>query len=277
MNCRDIDGILVEGSLGSPFSTDVEDHLRDCARCQLLVSATKTSTLTDEPSPVTLVHIESRVIADLRPVRPLRRLYVFAALIAIFVFAVAVAVYRLGAFAIAVMSPLQASVIWGTLAVCTGLLVSSLVQQIVPGGRHRISPHLAPAGIMVALAGVIALLFHFQPERNFWAKDWACLKTGISLGAIVAVPLWLVLRRGAILSPALTGATAGLLAGLVGTSSLELHCPNLHAAHILVSHLGVAVLGATVGLFTGIVVDVRNSYATRSSIPRAGEGGSRLL
>ena len=277
MNCRDIDGMLVEGSLGSPFSTDVEDHVRDCARCQLLVSATRTSTLTDEPSPVTLRHIESRVIADLRPVRPLHLLYVFAALIAIFVFAVAVAVYRLGAYAITVMSPLQASVILGTLAVCTGLLVSSLVQQIVPGRRHRIPPHFVPAGIMVALAGVIALLLHFQPERNFWAKDWACLKTGISLGAIVAGPLWLVLRRGAILSPALTGAAAGLLAGLVGTSSLELHCPNLHAAHILVSHLGVAVLGATVGLFTGIVVNIRNSYATRSSIPRAGERESRLL
>ena len=268
MNCRDIDGMLVEGSLGSAFSTDVEDHVGDCERCRLLMSATRTSALTDEPSSVTLHHIEARVIADLRPVRPLNRLYVLAALIGIFVLAVAVAVYRLGAFAIKVMSPLQASVMLGTLALCTGLLVSSLVQQIVPGRRHRIAPHLAPAGIMVALAGVIALLFHFQPERNFWARDWACLKAGMSMGAIVAVPLWLVLRRGAILSPALTGAAAGLLAGLVGTSSLELHCPNLHAAHILVSHLGVAVLGAAAGLFTGIVVEVRNSCATPSSIPR---------
>jgi hypothetical protein len=70
MNCRDIDGMLIEGSLGSPFSTDVEDHVRDSARCQLLVSATRTSTLTDEPSPVTLVHIESRVIADFAPGPP---------------------------------------------------------------------------------------------------------------------------------------------------------------------------------------------------------------
>jgi hypothetical protein len=170
MNCRDIDGVLVEGSLGSPFSTDVEDHVRDCARCQLLVSAPRTSTLTDEPSPVTLVHIESRVIADLRPVRPLRRLYVFAALIAIFVFAVAVAVYRLGAFAITVMSPLQASVILGTLAVCTGLLVSSLVQQIVPGRRHRTSPHLAPAGIMVALAGRNRPVVSFSTGAEFLGK-----------------------------------------------------------------------------------------------------------
>jgi len=75
------------------------------------------------------------------------------------------------------------------------------------------------------------------------------------------VPFWLVLRRGAILSPAMTGAATGLLAGLVGTSALEIHCPNLHVGHILVSHLGVAVLGTTVGFFIGMVAGTRNKSA----------------
>jgi hypothetical protein len=218
------------------------------------------------------------MIADYRPVRPIGpRLYVFVALIAIFVCVVGFGVYRLGAFAITVMSPLQASVIFGMLAACTGLLVSSLVQQMAPGRRHRIPPRFLPFGIMVALAVVIAVLFHFQQERNFWAGDWACLKTGIPLGAIAALPFWLVLRRGAILSPAMTGAATGLLAGLVGTSALEIHCPNLHAGHILVSHLGVAVLGATVGFFAGTVVGARTTRAIRSSIGRAGEGEFRRV
>jgi hypothetical protein len=130
---------------------------------------------------------------------------------------------------------------------------------------------------MVTLAVVIAVLFHFHQERNFWARDWACLKTGIPLGAIAAVPFWLVLRRGAILSPAMTGAATGLLAGLVGTSALEIHCPNLHAGHILVSHLGVAVLGAAVGFFTGIIVGARNTRVAWSSIRRSGEGGFRRV
>jgi hypothetical protein len=218
------------------------------------------------------------MIADYRPVRPMGPpLYVFATLIAIFVCVVGFGVYRLGAFAITVMSPLQASVIFGTLAACTGLLVSSLVQQMAPGRRHRISPRFLPLGIMVALALVIAVLFHFQPELNFWARDWACLKTGIPLGAIAAVPFWLVLRRGAVLSPAMTGAATGLLAGLVGTGALEIHCPNLHAGHILVSHLGVAVLGAAVGLITGMIVGARNTRAIWSSNRRAGEGGYRRV
>ncbi|MGH7866409.1 MAG: hypothetical protein ACREP9_01985, partial [Candidatus Dormibacteraceae bacterium] len=127
MNCRDVDGMLVEGSLASPFSTEVEDHVRSCVRCRGLICAVGTSALTDQPSPATLRQIESGIIADYRPVRPMGpRLYFFAALIAIFVCGVGFGVYRLGAFAITVMSPLQGSVIFGMLVACTGLLVSSL-------------------------------------------------------------------------------------------------------------------------------------------------------
>jgi hypothetical protein len=131
----------------------------------------------------------------------------------------------------------------------------------VPGRRHWIPPRLLPLGIMFALAVVIAALFDFRQEQHSWARDWACLTTGIPLGAIAAVPSWLVLRRGAILSPAMTGAAIGLLAGLVGTSALEIHCPDLHAGHILVSHLGVAVLGTTGGFFIGMVAGTRNKSA----------------
>jgi hypothetical protein len=260
--------MLVEGEFPSPFSAEVQDHVRGCARCQTLLSALGTSALTDQPSPATLRHIESGMIADYRPVRPVGPWrYVFAVLMVIFVCAVRVGVYRLGAFAIKAMSPLQTSVILGTLAVCTGLLASSLAQQVVPGRRHRISPRLLPVGIMVALAGVIIGLFEFQPERNFWVRDWACLKIGIPLGAIAAVPFWLVLRRGAILSPAMTGAAIGLFAGLAGTSALEIHCPNLHAGHILVSHLGVALLGAIVGLVAGMAVGAPKYSRSREFDP----------
>lgn len=271
MNCRDLDGMLIEGASASLSSADVEDHVRGCARCRTLVNALGTSALFDQPSPATLRHIESGMIADYRPVRPIGpRLYVIAALIAAFVCVVGGGVYRLGAFAITAMSPWQTSVILGTLAVCTGLLASSLAQQIVPGRRHRISPRLLPVGIMVVLAVVIVVLFEFQAERNFWARDWACLKMGISLGAVAAVPFWLVLRRGSILSPAMTGAATGLLAGLAGTSALQIHCPNLHAGHILVSHLGVALLGAIIGLVTGMAVGAPK-YSRWNSIRRAGE------
>ena len=75
---------------------------------------------------------------------------------------VAAGVYRMGAFALAAMNSLQAAGILGALAICTGLLALSLVQQISPGSRHWISPRLLPIGILGALAVSIAALFQFQ-------------------------------------------------------------------------------------------------------------------
>ncbi len=85
------------------------------------------------------------------------------------------------------------------------------------------------------------------------------------------MPFWLVLRRGAVLSPSMTGAATGLLAGLVGTSVLEIHCPNLDAWHILVSHLGVAVLCALAGLIIGLATEVKG-YAVDSSLSANPQG-----
>jgi hypothetical protein len=109
---------------------------------------------------------------------------------------------------------------------------------MVPGSRYRIPPKLLSAGVIISLTVAIAVLFQFQHERNFWANGWACLRAGIPIGILAAVPFWLLLRRGAVLSPGVTGAAIGLLAGLVGTTVLEIHCPNLDGWHILVSHLG---------------------------------------
>jgi hypothetical protein len=50
------------------------------------------------------------------------------------------------------------------------------------------------------------LLFHFQHEGHFWGNAWACIRAGTLLGVLAAVPLWLILRRGALLSPSMTGA-----------------------------------------------------------------------
>jgi hypothetical protein len=80
-----------------------------------------------------------------------------------------------------------------------------------------------------------------------------------------------MLRRGAILSPSTTGAATGLLAGLVGTSVLEIHCPNLDARHILVSHLGVAMLCALAGLVIGLAAEAK-VYAANSPFKRELQG-----
>jgi hypothetical protein len=252
MNCKDVARALSEESR-LPLHT--HEHVSSCNRCQELVRALDSAIPVDLPAQATLRQIAEGMTADLRPVRPMAPTrYFFGAFVGIFVSIVALGVYRLGALAIAVMTPLQGAAILSALTVSAGLLAYSLVHQMVPGSRHRISPRLLPVGITISLVIAIAVLFQFQHERDFWGNAWACIRAGTPIGVLVAVPFWLVLRRGAILSPSMTGAATGLLAGLAGASVLEIHCPNLNAWHILASHLGVAILCTLAGLFTGLMI-----------------------
>jgi hypothetical protein len=263
MNCNDIAEALVGVRLPSALPHETEDHLRSCKRCRELVRALSVQVAEEAPSPAILRQIEEGLVKELQPVHPIApRRYFFAFLIAIFACVLTVGVYRIGAFAFAVMTPLQTTVIMGVLAICTGLLAYSLVNQMIPGSRHWIPPGLLPLGVIISLAITVAFLFRFQAERHFWANNWACIKAGTPIAALAAVPIWLVLRRGAILSRGLIGAATGLLAGLVGTTALEIHCPNLDVRHILVSHLGVAMIGLIAGLVLGLAGE--NGKARRS-------------
>jgi hypothetical protein len=260
MNCHDVDRAL---SQGSPLPLQAEEHAGTCDRCQQLLSVLNSSAPVDPLSPEALRKIAESLADNLRPVRPLAPpRYFVAAFVGIFVFIVGLSVYRLGAFAISVMTALQTTAILSTLAIGAGLLVHSLVHQMVPGSRHRIPPALLAVGISIFVAMMMAVLFQIQQEENFWGDAWVCIRAGTLIGALAAAPFWLVLRRGAILSPRMTGAAAGLLAGLAGTSMLEMHCPNLGPWHILLSHLGVAILCALTGLAMGLTAEIRG---TRSS------------
>ena len=134
---------------------------------------------------------------------------------------------------------------------------------MVPGSAHRVFPKRLPVAITIWQIVAIAVAFKFQHEGDFWGNAWACIRAGTPIGVLAAVPFWLMLRRGAILALSMTAAATGLLAGLVGTSVLEIHCPNLDAWHILISHLGVAMLCALAGLVIGLAAEL-NFYAADS-------------
>jgi hypothetical protein len=159
MNCADVGKALREPLL----PLQAREHLQNCKSCQELVSAFNSPVVVDAPSPATLRHIAESIAIDLRAVRPMAPAgYFFGAFMGIFVSIAALAVYRMGAHAIAVMTSLQTGAILGALAVSTGLLTYSVVQQMVPGSRHRIPPRLLPVVITISLTIAIVVLFQFK-------------------------------------------------------------------------------------------------------------------
>jgi hypothetical protein len=274
MTCKEINQALTQRFMASPLTPETEDHLRACVSCRKLVAALTVPVVEAWPAPAVLHRIEATIAADLRCVRPIApKSYIFAALMTIFIACVAWGISRNGAFAV-VMSLLQTSAMIGVLATSIGLLAYSLVNQMVPGSRHRLSPKLLPFGITMSLMSATAILFPFQDEQNFWAASWACIRAGGPIGGLTAVPLWLVLRRGTILGPVMTGATTGLLAGLAGTTALEITCPNLNGWHILVGHLGVVAFSAMTGFFLGGTVAALRAHRLNDRFTRACAGRS---
>jgi hypothetical protein len=258
MNCRDVERSLIEHekSGAARLPDQVQKHLLTCDRCGEFMRALNPSIIEDAPAPEILRQLEGTLTAGLRPVRPLAPArYFFAAFAVIFILIVAAGVKRMGASGISVMSPGQSIAMLCALSASSGLLIYSLVHQMSPGGRHRISPTRLPAAVIGLLALLMVGLFQFQPERDFWGSGLACLRAGGPFALLAGVPFWLLLRKGAGLSPRVTGTAAGLLAGLVTTSAQEIYCPILDASHILTWHLGVALLGAVIGFAAGFVAE----------------------
>ena len=265
MNCRDVERSLIEHEKpgAARVSAHVQKHVLTCKRCGEFMRALNPSIMADAPAPEILRRLEDTLTTGLRPVRPLAPArYFYAAFVVIFILIVAAGVYHLGASGISAMSPGQSIAILCALSASAWLLVYSLVHQMAPGSQHRISPTRLPTAVIGLLALLMAGLFQFQPERDFWGSGLACLRAGGPFALLAAVPFWLLLRRGAGLSPRVTGAAAGLLAGLVTTSAQEIYCPILDASHILTWHLGVALMGAVLGLAAGFAAEAK-PLATR--------------
>lgn len=253
MNCSDLDLLLAdEMHAPRPLPPAADEHLRSCRRCQALVDALKQPLPVASVPPESVIAVEGRVLANLKPVHvlPARKLFFFAFLL-IFLVLLAVGVGRLGAYAWADMNWARRIMICTSLAASAALLAYSMVQQMFPGSRCRISARLLPVGIFVCLMLVLASLFEVGHSGGFVRDGMPCFEAGIPYAIPAAILFWLILRRGTVLSERTTGAICGALAGLIGVSVLEIHCSNFDLRHILVWHLGVGVSGALAGLFVG--------------------------
>lgn len=196
--------------------------------------------------------IAERMGRDLSPVRPLRPTGFYVAGFAlIFLAPIAAGLGMLRASGIARMSPAMIAIAFGGLAICGGLLALSLAAEMSPGSRRLAPPVALTGGILFALAAMFWALFPYQPETSFWLNGAKCLLLGIAFAVPAVAVAWGLLRRGAVLSPAVSGAAAGLLGGLAGMAVLEIHCPDLNVAHILMAHWGMALACTAAGWLAG--------------------------
>jgi|HubBroStandDraft_1064217.scaffolds.fasta_scaffold253120_2 hypothetical protein len=204
--------------------------------------------------------IEERIGRALSPVRPLKPARYYAAGFAlIFLAPILAGVGLLRPSGIVGMSVAMILIGFGGLAICGGLLAMSLAADMSPGSRRPAPPVALTVGILIVLAAIFGALFPYRPETSFWLNSGKCLLLGGAFALPAAALAWRLLRRGAVLSPAVSGAAAGLLGGLAGVVVLEIHCPDLNVAHILFAHWGVALAFAAVGWLAGARIEKRDA------------------
>ena len=252
MTCREMDLIITSSSPSSGFPPEASGHIAECDRCWHLVGILHESCPYSLPSGIQLERIATTISKDLAPVQPLARASVFlVGLALVFLVSVALGSWLLGTNGWRQLGTVQKIAVLVPQSACAGLLASSLVRLMVPGSKHPISPMLLPVGVLSLLAVAILFSFSSHPESRFIASGIDCMRTGLTYAVPAAAAFWLLLRRGVILAPGLTGATAGGLAGLAGMGVLDMRCPNSNAYHILIWHVGVALVAMAGGFAIG--------------------------
>jgi hypothetical protein len=208
--------------------------------------------------PDRLKQIENALTANLKPVRPLAAegIY-FAGFAGIFVAICIAGWYFTGQNGWLALSGFQKLAVFVPLAACIAFLVFSLVRQMTPAAMGARSSAVFSAGLFAILLLALAAIFQPARESAFVRTGLACFRTGMTYAIPAAFLFALLLLRGAALSPVLTGATAGGLAGLAGLAVLEIQCPNLNVYHIVTWHVSVTLVCVIAGLILSSVTSRR--------------------
>ena len=166
----------------------------------------------------------------------------------------AVANWQLGIAGWLARNSLQVSVDFTLLGISILVVALALAKQMAPGSQQAAPAWAFIVTPLLALLAAVVLLFGYRWSPNFWPRAFACWEIGVACAALSAPLFWLVLRRGFSLTPVSQGAMTGLLAGFVGVTVLEIHCPNLDRMHIADGHIGAAVTALLVGAALSAIV-----------------------
>jgi hypothetical protein len=264
VTCREIEESFALYVAGAPIPPEATAHIAGCEGCHRLLAVMRQSDAPEPPSPDRVRQIQAQLRANLKPVKPIppARVLVLGFLL-IAAAAVTVGAAHLGTAGWEALGPLRRTTVFAVLAAGLGLLSALLAREIVPGSRMLLDSRVTVTGVFAILAGIFAALFDFHAEPTFVATGLVCLAIGIECALPVAVFSWLILRKGTVLYPTAAGALIGLLAGLSGLTLLEIFCPNPDKYHVLVWHIGAALVSTIGGATIGWIADSLLSQNSR--------------
>lgn len=251
--CTQIDTVL--DCQGALLSDENMHHLDQCPHCRALFTWMTEGSSVVPISPAELERIARPLLTSLRPVKllPSPRVLITQIIVIFTVFSTAL-VAVMGTAGIARASALQVVGIGALVAAGVYLFSAMLARQMRPGSYQAVPAHTVLATFGLGLLTAMGVLFPWGEPPRFAAQGLPCLLGGVGIAVPAAALLWLIVRRGAVLSVITLGATLGATAGLLGVTVLQVKCPHQEALHLLVWHGSVLLIATGVGALAGWLV-----------------------
>jgi hypothetical protein len=127
-------------------------------------------------------------------------------------------------------------------ALATGITAATAAFATVVPGYDRKFLLLPALPLTIWLAslgdGCVEDWLHFGPDGLSLQPDWFCLPSIVLVGAVPAIAMAIMLRRGAPLTPHITSALGGLAAGGLGSFGLRLFHSQDASLMVLVWQVG---------------------------------------
>ncbi len=128
------------------------------------------------------------------------------------------------------------------------------IASTVPGRQTGSSYRVLSVLVLIALFSLPFIFFAqsgpVDLAQSF--KDGSSCAEGVSLSGLIPwIFLGWMLSRNAAFHPAWTGAWSGVSSFLMGTITLQIHCPSWQLGHMLAAHLLPAAFGSFLTTFAG--------------------------
>jgi hypothetical protein len=244
MTCGEFDALL---DSGDPLSRSqaARLHAQSCPRCQAL-ARTFSGFASDTLPPSALAKAEAAAVRQLAPVRALSSPLIAAiGALAALVCLIGLSVWVYGSHGWVARLPLQRAASYLGAGSVLVLSLAAALREREPGLSLAAPWRYAAAMLATLVWAGPFVVYEFRPEPQFWKHGTLCGSNGLLVGVAAGAVIWLVMRRGYLLSPLRAGWFAGISAGCLAFIVQETYCPVVESAHSALWHGGVvAVLGA---------------------------------